>query len=372
MGWLVDPSDARTGMKVNVKTKESAQGSVLVGRAALPDRRRPRLLKALYLLDESSWPRIYGPNEQREIAELVDICGPPLSRDVLPKYLDRLAEVEVILSGWHAPVMDEAFLAAAPKLRAVFYGAGSTRYFTTDAFWERDIVLSSAAAANAIPVAEFTQSVVVLSLKHFWRYAVQAKNNGAWDPTRLIPGCYRRTVGLISLGMIGRLVRERLRQLDLEVVAYDPYLKAAEAARMNIRLVSLEQLFQEADVVSLHSPWLKETEGMLTGKHFASMKQGATFINTARGAVVRETEMCEVLRVRPDLTAVLDVTHPQPPAPDSPLLSLPNVVLTPHIAGSMGTEINRLGQCMVEELRRYLAKEPLRWRITREAASVLA
>jgi phosphoglycerate dehydrogenase-like enzyme len=111
---------------------------------------------------------------------------------------------------------------------------------------------------------------------------------------------------------------------------------------------------------------------MITGRHFEMMKPGATFINTARGAVVREAEMAEVLRQRPDITAVLDVTDPEPPTPDSPLLKLPNVVLTPHIAGSMGTECQRLGQDMLEEFQRYLAGEPLKWRITEEAAARMA
>lgn len=102
------------------------------------------------------------------------------------------------------------------------------------------------------------------------------------------------------------------------------------------------------------------------------MKKDATFINTARGRVVREDEMIEVLKQRPDLTAALDVTDPEPPARTSPLLSLPNVVLTPHIAGSMGNEIQRMGQSMLAEFKRYLAGEPLKWQITAEEAKRLA
>jgi phosphoglycerate dehydrogenase-like enzyme len=108
---------------------------------------------------------------------------------------------------------------------------------------------------------------------------------------------------------------------------------------------------------------------MITGAHIASMKQGATFINTARGAIVRENEMIEVLKQRPDLQAVLDVTYPEPPAAGSPLYTLPNVILTPHIAGSMDAECRRMGRYMVEELRRYVAGKPLRWEVTREAAA---
>ena len=111
---------------------------------------------------------------------------------------------------------------------------------------------------------------------------------------------------------------------------------------------------------------------MITGEHLASMKANAAFINTARGAVVREDEMVEVLRQRPDLYAILDVTYPEPPEPGSPLYTLPNVVLTPHIAGSMDNECRRMGRYAIEDCRRYLAGEPLQWQITREQAATLA
>ena len=135
---------------------------------------------------------------------------------------------------------------------------------------------------------------------------------------------------------------------------------------MNVELVSLEELFRRADVVSVHTPWLPETEGLIRGAHIASMKQGATFINTARGAVVRERELLEVLAARPDLQAVLDVAIEEPPAADSQMYTLPNVLLTPHIAGSTGAECRRMGRYMAEELVRYAAGEPLRWPVRPE------
>jgi phosphoglycerate dehydrogenase-like enzyme len=176
-------------------------------------------------------------------------------------------------------------------------------------------------------------------------------------------------VGLVSLGLIGRLVRERLRPFDLRVLAYDPYVKPDYARELDVQLLPLAEVFRRSDVVSLHTPLREETEKMITGAHFASMKPGATFINTARGAIVHETEMIEVLKQRPDLQAVLDVTYPEPPEPGSPLYTLPNVILTPHIAGSMDGECRRMGRYMVEELRRFVAGKPLRWQVTREAGT---
>jgi phosphoglycerate dehydrogenase-like enzyme len=328
-----------------------------------------RRIKGLFILDSHSLDRIYGPEGRRDLEAMVDFVASPQTKESVVANLGVLADVEVIFSGWGAPRMDEAFLAAVPALRAVFYGAGSVHYFTTDAFWARGIVISHAASANAVPVSEYTLGAILFSLKRGWHFAALARAQRAFADERSVPGGYGSTVGLISLGQVGRLVRERLRAFDLRVVVYDPFVSAATARELGVELRSLDDLFRESDVVSLHTPWLKETEGMITGAHLAAMKPGSTFINTARGAVVREGEMIAVLQRRPDLQAVLDVTHPEPPAPDSPLFTLPNVVLTPHVAGAMGRECRRMGRCMVEEAQRYLAREPLRWAITREAAA---
>jgi phosphoglycerate dehydrogenase-like enzyme len=167
-------------------------------------------------------------------------------------------------------------------------------------------------------------------------------------------------------------VCDLLRRFAVRVIAYDPFATPETAAALGVSLCSLEECFAQADVVSLHTPWLPETEKMVRGAHFRAMKRDATFINTARGAVVDEPAMIEVLQARPDLTAILDVTHPEPPKPGSPLYALPNVVLTPHIAGSMGNECRRMGRYAVEECQRFLRGEPLLWQVTRERAATLA
>jgi phosphoglycerate dehydrogenase-like enzyme len=324
-------------------------------------------LRGLYILDKESFDLIYGADEQRDIAVFVDILAPAQTKDSIRANPALLADVEIIFSGWGAPLMDGRFLAAAPNLCAVFYGAGSVRTFVTDTFWERNIILTTAATANALPVSEYTLAAILFSLKHGWQYAMQVKRDGRFPAKTIAPGVYESTVGLVSLGLIGRLVRERLRPFDLRVLAYDPYVKPEYARELDVQLLPLAELFRRSDVVSLHTPLLEETEGMITGAHFSLMKPGATFINTARGAIVNEKEMIEVLKQRPDLHAVLDVTHPEPPEPGSPLYTLPNVILTPHIAGSMNGECHRMGRYMVEDLRRFVDGKPLRWQVTREA-----
>jgi phosphoglycerate dehydrogenase-like enzyme len=328
--------------------------------------------RGLYVLRHDAFDRIYGESERADIAALVEIEEAPQTANTVaenPKVLDG---VEVIISGWGAPVMDDAFLEAAGELRAVFYGAGSVRPFVTDALWERGVLVASAHSANAVPVSEYALAAILFSLKRGWHFATAVRVKRSFPQVSGIPGAYGSTVGIVSLGATGRMLRERLVPFDVRVVAYDPCVTVQEAAGLGVELMALGRLFREADVVSLHTPWLPETESLIQGSHLASMKRGATFINTSRGAVVREAEMISVLEGRPDLTAVLDVTHPEPPEPDSPLYEMPNVVLTPHIAGSQGGECRRMGRLVVEELRRYVAGEPLQHEITRERAAVMA
>jgi phosphoglycerate dehydrogenase-like enzyme len=327
----------------------------------------------LFVLDEWAYDNIYGEELGAAVAGRLDLVAPPLTAGALASQPELLRDVEIIMGGWGMGAMDAKFLAAAPKLRAVFHGAGSIKGVVSEAFWQRNIHIVSAYTMNAVPVAEFTLATVLLSLKQVWKYAMGMQREHRFlRKTGVMPGAFRTTIGLVSLGAIGRRVAEMLKGFDLKVIAYDPHCTPATAQALGIELVPLDQIFRRSHVVSLHTPWLPETEGLITGAHFASMREGATFINTARGIIVREPEMIEVLRARPDLTAVLDVTKPEPPAADSPLFYLPNVVLTPHIAGAMDEECRRMGYFLVEELDRYLAGGNSPSRLTREQMAWMA
>jgi phosphoglycerate dehydrogenase-like enzyme len=304
--------------------------------------------------------QVYGPRERAAAARLVQLAA-----------VDDPAGAEIALATWGTPPMDDAFLDRWPRLRTVLYAAGSVRAFVTDALWDRGVRVSSAAEINAACVAEYTVGVILFSLKHGWRLAAAMRQDDGLPDRHAVPGAYGSVVGLVSLGAVGQLVRHRLRPFDLRVLAFDPFVEPAEARKLRVELVGLDELFARSDVVSLHTPLLDETRGLITGQLLASMRPGATFVNTARGAIVRESELIAVLRSRPDLQAVLDVTDPEPAAPSSPLRTLPNVVLTPHVAGCVGPERRRLGSAMVAELRRLLAGQPLRWEVTRERAALL-
>ena len=294
-----------------------------------------------------------------QLDELVSIGGPVLtSFDGDP---DVLAETEVLLTGWGSPFVDAVVLDRAPKLRAVVHAGGSAAdVVDVRAAMERGILLSNAGAANAIPVAEYTVAAVLLANKR----AVGAER--LYRERRSLidrevelrdTGNYRRTVGLVGASRIGRLVAQMLAPTDLRVRIYDPYASDAAVAALGAQRSSLAELMSESDVVSLHPPVTPETVGMIDRGMLARMREGATLVNTSRGEIVDHDALLAELRTG-RIDAVLDVTTPEPLPPDHELWSLPNVTLTPHIAGATGNELGRLGRCVVDELARLRAGLP--------------
>lgn len=286
---------------------------------------------------------------------------------------DRLlGSADILLTGWLAPVLDDDFLARAPRLALVAHAAGTVKDFVTDAVFARGIRVTTAAAANAIPVAEYTVAAILLANKRaFWA-------NQHWHATGEPPqvgfdaGNAGRRVGIVGASYVGRLVIEALRAHDLRVAVYDPYLTADGAAALGAELVAdLTELCATSDVVSVHAPLLPETRGLIGAEQLAAMRDGATLVNTARGLIVDPSAL-EAELVSGRIHAVLDTTEPEPLPPDSRLRGLTNVFVTPHIAGSLGAEIGRLGECAIEEIGRFARGEPLRHEVSAEALARMA
>ncbi|WP_329200478.1 MULTISPECIES: hydroxyacid dehydrogenase [unclassified Streptomyces] len=276
-------------------------------------------------------------------------------RDDDPGLSHRLAEAEVLFTSWGCPSLDADALERMPRLRAVVHAAGSVKHHVTDACWDRGLLVSSAAAANAVPVAEYTLAAILFSNKRVLESAHAYRSaRGPMDLLDRYPtvGNYRRTVGLIGASLIGRRVLELLRPFDLRVLVHDPYADQAEIAALGGESCVLDQLLSRSDVVSLHAPELPGTRHLLDAARLALMPDGATLINTARGSLVDTAALTEEL-VTGRLHAVLDHTEPEVLPEGSPLFNLPNVLLTPHVAGSLGGELDRLAATAVGELERY-------------------
>lgn len=320
--------------------------------------------KSIVIMDPVRLPSVYGPIQLKDIEAISNLVCPPTTAQELAQNPEILKEVEVIFGGWGMPTLSTDFLENAPNLRGIFYSAGTVKNFVTDEFWDFEIPLTNAHKANAIPVAEYCMATIIFSLKLGWQHLRDLREQKRWlRDTPGIPGCYDATVGLISLGAIGMKTLELLKPFKIKPLIYSTSMTEGQAAEWNAELVSIEDLFKRADVVSLHTPLLPSTTGMIRGDHFRMMKPGATFINTARGAVVNQDEMIEALRERTDLTALLDVLSPEPPEPGANIFDVPNIHVTPHIAGSLGRECRRLGQTAIDECKRFLANEELLYRV---------
>ncbi|KIZ13465.1 hydroxyacid dehydrogenase [Streptomyces natalensis] len=277
-----------------------------------------------------------------------------------PEVAVALADAEVLLTCWGVPPLTEGVLDAAPRLRAVVHAAGSVRHHVTDACWQRGIAVASAASANALPVAEYALAAILFANKRVLYAAHRYRTSRApydWQREMAGVGNYGRTVGVVGASRIGRRLIELLRPFDLRVLLHDPYVDAAEAERLGAVAVSLDTLCADSAIVTVHAPQLPATHHLVGARELALMPDGATLINTARGSLVDETALLpELLSGR--LHAVLDVTDPELPPADSPLYDLPNVLLTPHIAGSLGGELHRLADWALDEVARFAAGLP--------------
>ena len=282
-----------------------------------------------------------------------------------PDTIVALAQAEVLITGWGAPRLDVEALAAAPRLRLLVHAAGSVKEAgICPQVWHRGVQVSSAASVNAIPVAEYTVAVILLTGKRAFRLAADYADGRF---RHQIPGMgignAGRTVGIVGASRTGRLVLDLLARHDFRILIADPFLTRSQARKLGAELAELDDLLVRSDVVTLHAPLLDKTRHLIDDRRLALMRDGSVLVNTGRGALVDTEALVRHCSGGPGragrIDAVLDVTDPEPLRAGHPLLALPNVFVTPHIAGALGTEIRRLGAFAVDEVERWLAGEPL-------------
>jgi phosphoglycerate dehydrogenase-like enzyme len=318
-------------------------------------------VRAVLALDPDLLDQVLPPDLRSRLEALVEVCAPvPVTDFARADGRAALAAAEVLLTGWGAPVLDRAALAAAPRLRLIVHAAGSVKEARIDrGAWDRGIAVSSAAAANAVPVAQYTVAAILLAGKRAFRLASgYARGDFRHAPAGVGTGNAGRTVGVVGASRIGRLVLRDLAAHGFRLLVADPYLDAAGAAALGATAVDLDTLARDSDVVTLHAPLLPSTRHLLDDRRLGLLRDGAVVVNTGRGALV-DTDALVRHCATGRLDAVLDVTDPEPLPPGHPLLALPNVFVTPHVAGALGSEIRGIGAFAVDEVARWLAGEPL-------------
>ena len=330
---------------------------------------------ALFFGDAGRIGAVYSPEILEKLhAVLCFETDDVVTKRGLDEYRDILSRADYLFTTWGMPHFErEEIREYLPNLKAVFYGAGSVQHFARE-FLEEGIAVFSAWAANGVPVAEYTFAEIILASKGFYQRLHRASDGSSW-PNRGgdFPGNYEIRVGIIGAGMIGKMVIEKLKTLDLvDILVFDPFLPDDKAAALDVTKTDLETLFSSCDVISNHLANNPQTVGMLDGRLFSRMKPYAAFLNTGRGAQVVEDDLIAALRDVPTRVAVLDVTWPEPPAEGSPFYTLPNVFLTPHIAGSIGNEVHRMAQFMFEEYEAFDAGRPTRYSVTLSMLETMA
>ncbi|MBS3848689.1 hydroxyacid dehydrogenase [Devosia sp. BSSL-BM10] len=325
----------------------------------------PARPKLVFAMNQGLVPRIFGAEQWVRLQAVADVLSPVSYTDFnTPEAAELLKQAEIIVGAWGAPALDQDLLEKAPNLRLVAYAAASIRAITTPAFWRAGIPITSAVAAMAVPVAEFTYAAIIMTGKDVINIRdINRQQRGAQgfgsriglDVSHL--GNYGRRIGIVGASRIGRLVIAMLVRSGYAVAVYDPFASPADVEKMGAQAMGLDQLLEWSHTVSLHAPILPETRHMIGARELGLMRDNAVLINTARGWLVdHDALLAELQRGR--IRAWIDTPDPEPFPPDSPFYDLPNLVLTPHIAGTMGNELHSLAEAAINEIERFVAGLP--------------
>lgn len=333
-------------------------------------------MKAVFICNDKNNPlRIYSEETRRLLNSLTGIEERVYDKNDVLSRKALFSDTKYIFSTWGMPVFSEEEIKECfPSLECVFYGAGTVQFFARP-FLSLGIKVFSSWAANAVPVAEYTVAQIILANKGFFacsRFQSTGELKKASELKECYPGSFGEYVGIIGAGMIGTLVIEMLKNYKLRVKVYDPFLSEEKAQLLGVKKCTLEEVFSTCFVVSNHLANNSETKGILRKCHFEGMRKYSTFINTGRGAQVVEKDLCDVLSKREDITAILDVTDPEPPEEAHPFYTLKNCILTPHIAGSYGDEVKRMGEYMLDEYIKYSKNKTSPYEVTLRMLETMA
>jgi len=315
--------------------------------------------------------KVFKPQHLDRLRKLGEVVMNEQSGDPSEAQLaDIILDADIAITSWGCGPLTARVLDAAPNLQLVLHAAGTVKPIVTPELWDRGIRVSNATAALGKGVAETALGFTIVTLKDMWRL-VRETREGGWGDGANVREVYDVTIGVVGAGRAGSHYIKLLRQFDVDIVLYDPFVSEAQAQTMGARKAELEALLAQSDVVSIHLPSLPETHHMFNRDRFALMKDDCVIINTARGSVIDEEALAEELR-KGRFFACLDVTDPEPPRPDHPFRGLPNVVLTPHIAGAVNNGLQRLAQAVVLDAEAFMDGEPLGGEVRADQLHLLA
>lgn len=325
--------------------------------------------KVAVAIGRSNYGRMFSPEAWERLGEVAEVthhdADEPAGHDDL---IELLPGVRAVITSWGVAQFDGDVVAAADSLELMSHMGSSIKRFVSEPLWDRGIRVTSAGITLARDVAETTLGLMIVGRKRIWPLGRHVAEGGwrdsptwdRWDARELT----RSTVGLVGASNVGRHVIDLLQPFETTILVADPFLSDEDASTLGVERVELDELVRRSDVVSLHCPENEHTRHIINESMLGAMPDGVVLINTARGGLIDEAALISELETG-RIFAFLDVTDPEPPAADSPLRTLDNVVVTPHIAGCIDN-CNRMGELAVEEVRRHLAGEPAVYEIRQD------
>lgn len=310
-------------------------------------------------------------------------CAEPVYNEVSDRRLTsselaaRLGDCAGVITGWGTPKFTSEVLAAAPSLRIISHAAGSVKFLLPEPpseLFRRGVKLTCATETMSRYVAEHTLGLTIACLRRVAMFREEMKGTDLWwgtfhdpEPDTLI----EQRVGLVGLGSISWEFVRLLKPFGCELWAYSKHADPARVAAEGIKLVELDDLLANCKVICLFAAVRPDTIKMISRERLKLIQDNAVLVNTARGALLDEEALVEELQTG-RFTAGLDVTEPEPPAPDSPLRNLPNVLLSPHVGGPVPSRYWDMAAFAVAELSRFFRGEPLRAEVTEKRLQGMA
>jgi phosphoglycerate dehydrogenase-like enzyme len=337
--------------------------------------------KILVLPSATLYKEIMSPRADEKLHALGEVVQVPsgqgTGRNIAPEQiLDLLPGVDAVLTSWGAPLFDERLLARADSLKIIGHAAGTIKRLVIPEAFDRGIKVTHAASVIADSVGEWALTATLMSLRKAYEFNAAMHNPGEGQANKNVMGfgheLYYKRVGIVAASMTGRAFIRLLQPFRCDVAVFDPYLSGERAQELGVRRVdSLDELFATCDIVSNHAPTTPQTNGMIGAAQLSRLPDGALFVNTARAAAIDYDALTRELqsgRIR----GAIDVFPKEPLALDSPLRALPNVILSPHVAGGTDESRQRLGEAIVDEFARFFAGEPLRHGVTKQMLATMA
>ncbi len=329
----------------------------------------------LVLVRPSLYAELFTPEAEQRLRAIAAVTlNTEERRWTSDKLATHVPGFDAVITGWGTPTFTDAVLEAADSLRLIAHSAGSIKQLLPPAVFERDIQVTHAAAAIALAVAETSLLFALLCLRPVHRYDRMVKAGAPWAAIRENPmprELAGQRVGLIGASYTGRRFIALLRALECEVWVADPYLSDLRAAELGVTRRSLDEVMAGCSIVSVHAPVTDETSRMIGARELALLPDGAAFINTARSQVVdQHALLAELSSGR--IQAALDVFDEEPLPLDSPFRTLPNAIITPHVAGTSQQARRRQGEIVVAELERFCSRQPLHYPVTLAMLATMA